>query len=133
MHFISTLDGSGTYSEHSLYTKTTSVVVMNNGKSTVIDNVNHTSISLVSAGIQRMTAFHRLLRKAKLLICSIYLKIRGITMLIALVIIAAVLGMKFNDVIHTPWWVVVIGCFFTLFVGLIISGRLKFRVERVGE
>ena len=53
-------------------------------------------------------------------------------MLIALVIIAAVLGMKFNDVIHTPWWVVVIGCFFTLFVGLIISGRLKFRVERVG-
>ena len=32
MHFISTLDGSGTYSEHSLYTKTTSVVVMNNGK-----------------------------------------------------------------------------------------------------
>ena len=47
MHFISTLDGSGTYSEHSLYTKTTSVVVMNNGKSTVTDNVNHTSISLV--------------------------------------------------------------------------------------
>ena len=47
MHFISTLDGSGTYSEHSLYTKTTSVVVLNNGKSTVIDNVNHTSISLV--------------------------------------------------------------------------------------
>ena len=80
--------------------------------------------------IQRMIALHRLLMEAKLLICSIYLKIRGVTMLIALVIIAAVLGMKFNDVIHTPWWVVVIGCFFTLFVGLIISGRLKFRVER---
>ena len=53
MHFLNTLDGSGTYSEYNLYTKTTSAVVLNNGKSIVLDNANHTSVALVSGiGVQ---------------------------------------------------------------------------------
>lgn len=50
-------------------------------------------------------------------------------MVIALIIIATVLGMKINGMMDAPWWVVVVFCIFTLIVGALISGRLRVKFE----
>lgn len=51
-------------------------------------------------------------------------------MVIALILIATVLGMKINGMMDAPWWVVVVTCIFTLIVGALISGRVRVKFER---
>lgn len=51
-------------------------------------------------------------------------------MVIALILIATILGMKINGMMDAPWWVVVVSCIFTLIVGALISGRVRVRFER---
>ena len=51
-------------------------------------------------------------------------------MVIALILIATVLGMKINGMMDAPWWVVVVTCIFTLIIGALISGKLTVKFER---
>lgn len=54
-------------------------------------------------------------------------------MLIAFIIVAVLFSMQINGVIDKPWWLVITASFFVLFLGMIISGRLRFRIEKEVE
>lgn len=54
-------------------------------------------------------------------------------MFIGILIAVLLLSMKLNGITEAPWWLVIISIFFSLVVGMVTSGSLKFKIERRGE
>lgn len=51
-------------------------------------------------------------------------------MIVAVILIVALIGAKFNGAVAAPWWLVVVSSVVLLIVGMVTSGMLKVKVER---